>query len=160
MQGSGKASSFCFSCALGFSCVQNSQLACMPTLLFTVLLKFSVVAVPDWLRGCTEILKALDVCGSSVLFFPVPRHEGAGLPPFHQLRDTTSTGLQLQLAHGYRSASCTASSSKGHVKGTGDHDISELAFTLSKAAAEHYGRDPGSLHHGCRPVPCTALRVA
>ncbi|KAM7298283.1 uncharacterized protein ISCGN_018889 [Ixodes scapularis] len=80
MQGSGKTSSFLLSCALGFSCVLNSQLACMTTLLFTVLLKFFVVAVPDWLHGCTEILKALDVCGSSVLFFPVPRH-GRSWPP-------------------------------------------------------------------------------
>uniref|UniRef100_A0A6B0UT46 Uncharacterized protein n=1 Tax=Ixodes ricinus TaxID=34613 RepID=A0A6B0UT46_IXORI len=89
MQRSRKASScalFLRPCALGFSCVHNSRSpACLlfcVFFLFTVLLKFSVIAVPELLRGCTEILKVLDVRGSSVLLFPRPWHEGGGLPPF------------------------------------------------------------------------------
>uniref|UniRef100_A0A6B0ULT5 Secreted protein n=1 Tax=Ixodes ricinus TaxID=34613 RepID=A0A6B0ULT5_IXORI len=89
MQRSRKASScalFLCPCALGFSCVHNSRSpACLlfcVFFLFTVLLKFSVIAVPELLRGCTEILQVLDVCGSSVLLLPGPWHEGGGLPPF------------------------------------------------------------------------------
>ncbi|XP_042145349.1 uncharacterized protein LOC120840839 isoform X1 [Ixodes scapularis] len=109
----------------------------------------------DWLRGCTEILEALDVCGSSVLFFPVPRHEGAGLPPFHQLRDTTSTGLQLQLAHGYRSASCTASSSKGHVKGSGTAFTNRtLPFTEGKVYRLALQLVPGTMTSVSWLSPC------
>uniref|UniRef100_A0A6B0TZT3 Putative secreted protein n=1 Tax=Ixodes ricinus TaxID=34613 RepID=A0A6B0TZT3_IXORI len=37
--------------------------------------------------------------------------------PSKQLRYTTSTGLQLQLAHGHHSASCTACSSKCRSRG-------------------------------------------
>ncbi|XP_042144804.1 uncharacterized protein LOC120843187 [Ixodes scapularis] len=80
---------------------------------------------------------------------------GAGLPPFHQLRDTTSTGLQLQLAHGYRSASCTASSSKGHVKGSGTAFTNRtLPFTEGKVYRLALQLVPGTMTSVSWLSPC------
>ncbi|CAN8005162.1 unnamed protein product, partial [Ixodes pacificus] len=66
----------------------------------------------ELLRGCKKYSRCSTSAAHRYCFSRCHGMKEVASLPSKQLRYTTSTGLQLQLAHGYRSASCTACSSK------------------------------------------------